>query len=110
MVTNQQQISDQFDSLNSAEQTVFIVDRIKSLPFNLIKLVTTICEDIIERNELVDQNGTTSSTTNSTSGSNESANNYLTNILEEQANDESNLRLYSVQFLKTKLIFFFLFK
>jgi len=92
-----------FQQWNSAEQMVFLVDCMKFLSLNLIKFISAICNDLIEKqayvnkpnSRLLNTNTTNNNNNNNSSSSNASdlneptSNQKYSNILQEQANDIS---------------------
>jgi len=107
-----------FERWNSAEQMVFLVDCMQFFSLNLIKFITAICNDLIEKQAYVNKptsrllnNNTNNNNSNiSNNNSNNNSNNSnssntcdfneptssqkYSNILEEQANDISLLHSF----------------
>lgn len=82
----------ELEKWNSAEQIVFLVDSMKFLSFSLIKFITAICNDLIEKQTYIKTSRLNNTSLNSNSdfnnNNNDSNNNQqYSNILEEQAND-----------------------
>ena len=100
-----------FERWNSAEQMVFLVDCMQFLSLNLIKFITAICNDLIEKQAYVNK-PTSRLLNNNTNNNNSNSNNNnsnlsntcdfneptssqkYSNILEEQANDISLLHSF----------------
>ena len=69
-----EQIIAEMEQWNSAEKTVFLVNSLKVLSFSLVKFISTICNDMANKNL-------------KTNLENKFSNNQYSFIMEEQAND-----------------------
>lgn len=82
----------ELEKWNSAEQIKFVADSMKFFSFSLIKFVSAICNDLIEKQSISKTSRLNSSNTSSlndfSSSSTDTSNTqHYSNILEEQAND-----------------------
>lgn len=81
----------ELEKWNSAEQIKFLVDSMKFLSFSLIKFISAICNDLIEKQSLktsrLNNSNTSSSNDFSSSSSDTNHTQHYSSILEEQAND-----------------------
>jgi hypothetical protein len=82
-------VTSEIGKWNPIERTALCLENIKLLPFNLLKLATAYCNDLVEQKSFVNQSSD-HNTTESTVGSATKSIDYFS-ILEVQANDLSRL-------------------